>query len=236
MNTGKKRILSFLLAMCMTLSLLPVSAWAAAGADDDHGDHSDWTELNSYIESHDTLQTGNYYLTGNLDADTKQIKVTGTVNLCLNGYTYTGEATDGVLRVGSGGILNIYDCSANGSGMIQSMNNHNPIFLHSGGVCNLYGGTIQSNRTAVVIDNNQLHNEDYEGGTLNSTGGTFTMYGGTVTYHVRRYGHLHFHREPGHQRQSELDKCLCDNRGWYGAQRQIRHQCRQRHGEAVRRP
>lgn len=180
MKTNARKYISLLLALCMVMSLLPAAA-LAAGADDDHGDHSDWTELNSYIESHDTLQTGNYYLTGNLDADTKQIKVTGTVNLCLNGYTYTGEATDGVLRVGSGGILNIYDCSANGSGMIQSMNNHNPIFLHSGGVCNLYGGTIQSNRTAVVIDNNQLHNEDYEGGTLNSTGGTFTMYGGTVT-------------------------------------------------------
>ena len=181
MNTGKKRILSFLLAMCMTLSLLPVSAWAATETENNHGDHSGRTALNSYIESNDTLTDGSYYLTDNLNAVTKQIKVTGTVNLCLNGYTYTGEATDGVLRVGSGGILNIYDCSANGSGMIQSMNNHNPIFLHSGGVCNLYGGTIQSNRTAVVIDNNQLHNEDYEGGTLNSTGGTFTMYGGTVT-------------------------------------------------------
>lgn len=181
MKTNARKYISLLLALCMVVSMFPATALAAGADDNCTGEHSDWTELNSYIESHDTLQTGNYYLTGNLDADTKQIKVTGTVNLCLNGYTYTGEATDGVLRVGSGGILNIYDCSANGSGMIQSMNNHNPIFLHSGGVCNLYGGTIQSNRTAVVIDNNQLHNEDYEGGTLNSTGGTFTMYGGTVT-------------------------------------------------------
>ena len=180
MKTNARKYISLLLALCMVMSLLPATA-LAAGPDDDHGDHSDWTELNSYIESHDTLQTGNYYLTGNLDADTKQIKVTGTVNLCLNGHTYTGEATDGVLRVGRGGTLNIYDCSSDGSGIIQSLKDHNPIFLHSGGVCNLYGGTIQSNRTAVVIDNNQLHNEDYEGGTLNSTGGTFTMYGGTVT-------------------------------------------------------
>lgn len=179
MKTNARKYISLLLALCMVMSLLPAAALAADG--NCTGDHSGWTALNSYIESHDTLQTGNYYLTGNLDADTKQIKVTGTVNLCLNGHTYTGEATDGVLRVGSGGTLNIYDCSSDGSGIIQSLKDHNPIFLHSGGVCNLYGGTIQSNRTAVVIDNNQLHNEDYEGGTLNSTGGTFTMYGGTVT-------------------------------------------------------
>lgn len=180
MKTNARKYISLLLALCMVMSLLPAAA-LAAGADDDHGDHSDWTELNSYIESHDTLQTGNYYLTGNLDADTKQIKVTGTVNLCLNGHTYTGEATDGVLRVGSGGTLNIYDCSSDGSGIIQSLKDHNPIFLHSGGACNLYGGTIQSNRTAVVIDDNQLYTNDYEGDTKNYTGGTFTMYGGTVT-------------------------------------------------------
>lgn len=181
MKINARKYISLLLALCMVMSLLPAAA-LAAGADDDHGEHSDWTALNSYIESHDTLQTGSYYLTGNLDADTKQIKVTGTVNLCLNGHTYTGEATDGVLRVGRGGTLNIYDCSSDGSGIIQSLKDHNPIFLHSGGVCNLYGGTIQSNRTAVVIDNNELYgNAGYEGGTLNSTGSTFTMYGGTVT-------------------------------------------------------
>lgn len=180
MKTNARKYISLLLALCMVMSLLPATA-LAAGADDDHGEHSGWTELTSDIIQGGTLNGGNYYLTSDLNAGTKQIKVTGTVNLCLNGHTYTGEATDGVLRVGSGGTLNIYDCSSDGSGMIQSTGGHNPIFLHSGGVCNLYGGTIQSNRTAVVIDNNQLHNEDYEGGTLNSTGGTFTMYGGTVT-------------------------------------------------------
>lgn len=180
MKIDARKYISLLLALCMVVSILPATA-LAAGADDDHGEHSGWTELTSDIIQGGTLNGGNYYLTSDLNAGTKQIKVTGTVNLCLNGHTYTGEATDGVLRVGSGGTLNIYDCSSDGSGMIQSTGGHNPIFLHSGGVCNLYGGTIQSNRTAVVIDNNQLHNEDYEGGTLNSTGGTFTMYGGTVT-------------------------------------------------------
>ena len=181
MKTNARKYISLLLALCMVMSLLPAAA-LAAGADDDHGEHSGWTELTSDIIQGGTLNGGNYYLTSDLNAGTKQIKVTGTVNLCLNGHTYTGEATDGVLRVGRGGTLNIYDCSSDGSGIIQSLKDHNPIFLHSGGVCNLYGGTIQSNRTAVVIDNNELYgNAGYEGGTLNSTGSTFTMYGGTVT-------------------------------------------------------
>ena len=180
MKIDARKYISLLLALCMVVSILPATA-LAAGADDDHGEHSGWTELTSDIIQGGTLNGGNYYLTGDLNAGTKQIKVTGKVNLCLNGHTYTGEATDGVLRVGSGGTLNIYDCSSDGSGMIQSTGGHNPIFLHSGGACNLYGGTIQSNRTAVVIDDNQLFTNDYEGDTKNYTGGTFTMYGGTVT-------------------------------------------------------
>lgn len=181
MKIDARKYISLLLALCMVVSILPATA-LAAGADDDHGEHSGWTELTSDIIQGGTLNGGNYYLTSDLNAGTKQIKVTGTVNLCLNGHTYTGEATDGVLRVGSGGTLNIYDCSSDGSGMIQSTGGHNPIFLHSGGVCNLYSGTIKSNVTAVVIDDNELYgNAGYEGGALNSNGSTFTMYGGTVT-------------------------------------------------------
>lgn len=173
MKTNARKYISLLLALCMVVSILPATALAADG--NCTGDHSGWTALTN---PSGTLNDGSYYLTGDLNAGTKQIKVTGTVNLCLNGHTYTGEASDGVFRVGENGVLNIYDCSANG--MIQSTNNHNPIFLHSGGACNLYGGTIQSNRTAVVIDDNQLFTDDYEGGTKNYTGGTFTMYGGKV--------------------------------------------------------
>ncbi len=168
MKTNARKYISLLLALCMVMSLLPATA-LAAGVDDDHGDHSDWTELNSYIESHDTLQTGSYYLTGDLNAGTKQIKVTGTVNLCLNGHTYTSSAEDGIFLVGANGVLNIYDCKGNGG--ISASSIQNPVFLVSGGKCNLYGGTLQSNRSVVVIDDKD--ERDY-------TGGTFNMYGGTV--------------------------------------------------------
>lgn len=172
MNTGKKRILSFLLAMCMTLSLLPVSAWAATETENNHGEHTGWTALNSYIGSNDTLTGGRYYLTGDLNAGTKQIKVTGTVNLCLNGYTYTSNAEGGIFLVGANGVLNIYDCKGNGG--ISASSIQNPVFLVSGGVCNLYGGTLQSNRSVVVIDENDKG--DYKGGTFNMYGGTVRSY------------------------------------------------------------
>ena len=174
---GRKWI-SLLLTLCMVLSLLPVTARAADG--NCTGEHSGWTALtiNYLADNSYTLSTGNYYLQSDLDAGTQQIKITGTVNLCLNGHTFTGEATDGVFRVGTDGTLNVYDCGS--GGMIQSTGGHNPIFLHSGGACNLYSGTIQSNVTAVVIDDNELYRDGYEGGTANYTGGTFAMYGGTV--------------------------------------------------------
>ena len=168
MKTNARKYISLLLALCMVVSILPATA-LAAGADDDHGEHSGWTELTSDIIQGGTLNGGNYYLTGDLNAGTKQIKVTGTVNLCLNGHTYTSSAEDGIFLVGANGVLNIYDCKGNGG--ISASSIQNPVFLVSGGVCNLYGGTLQSNRSVVVIDDNDKG--DY-------TGGTFNMYGGTV--------------------------------------------------------
>ena len=105
-----------------------------------------------------TLTEGNYYLTGDIDAngDASQIKITGTVNLCLNGHTFTGSANFGVFRIGENGVLNICDCSEDESGLFTEDGEHNPIFLHSGGVCNLYGGAIRSSITAVVISANNV--------------------------------------------------------------------------------
>ena len=148
---------------------------------DDGSAHEDvtWTAWTPTTGA--TLTEGNYYLTGDIDAngDASQIKITGTVNLCLNGHTFTGSANFGVFRIGENGVLNICDCPEDESGLITEDGEHNPIFLHSGGVCNLYGGAIRSSITAVVISANNV-SDGFEGGTENSTGGTFNLYGGTV--------------------------------------------------------
>ena len=130
------------------------------------------------------LAPGNYYLTGDIDlsADGKNavsIQITGIVNLCLNGYTIKSNASDGIFRIGANGVLNVYDCSEStaGNGMITETgkSGHNPIFLHSGGTLHLYGGTIQSSITAIVID------EDPATGGTDKTGGTVYIHGGKVS-------------------------------------------------------
>ncbi len=118
------------------------------------------------------LKAGNYYLTDDITNVNFSIEITGTVNLCLNGHTISGDAANGIFRVGAGGVLNVCDCGENGK--ITEDDGHNPIFLHSGGMLNLYSGTIESTITAVVIDEDPSDNTD-------STGGTVNVYGGTVS-------------------------------------------------------
>ena len=57
-----------------------------------------------------TLSAGSYYLTQNVTS-AAVIKVDGTVNLCLNGYTIAGSGAS-VFNVPSGATLNICDCSS----------------------------------------------------------------------------------------------------------------------------
>ena len=145
-------------------------------ADCTHDGHTavNYTALEGDVNGR-TLTGGNYYLTDDItDVNTTSIQITGTVNLCLNGHTISGSAENGIIRVGEGGMLNICDCAGNGKVTETGAAGHNPIFLHSGGVLNLYGGTIESRITAVVID------EDPSSGGNNSTGGTVNVYGGTV--------------------------------------------------------
>lgn len=202
----KKKPWTLLLALCMAVVLLPVSAFAAellsvggAGVsaapandgvellEEEHTGHpicgdancteethsaplGDWTEWTA--SSGETLSSGSYYLTGDVTDVNTSIQITGTVNLCLNGHTISGEATNGILRIGQGGTLNLCDCKGNGT--LSESGSHNPVFIHSGGVFNLYSGTVTSRITAVVIDEDPITNND------NSAGGTVNIYGGTV--------------------------------------------------------
>jgi uncharacterized repeat protein (TIGR02543 family) len=122
-----------------------------------------------------TLPEGNYYLTEDITNIEDSIEITGRVNLCLNGHEISGDAEDGILRIGKNGVLNVCDCAGNGKITETGSTGHNPIFLHSGGELNLYSGTIASRITAVVID------EDPSSGVYDPTGGTVNVYGGTVS-------------------------------------------------------
>ena len=145
--------------------------------EDSHTDHSVngsssgtvWTAWTA--TSGTTLSGGSYYLTGDVTDISSSIRIEGgTVNLCLNGHTLQGTATDGIIRIGSGGTLNLCDCQ--GTGELSERSGHNPVFVHSGGTFNLYSGTVTSSITAVVLDDAPRSETNYEGGTVNIYGGT----------------------------------------------------------------
>ncbi len=118
---------------------------------------------------------GNYYLTRNVDLTTKW-EPSGTVNLCLNGFSITTSDTNTNNRnyidldVNTD-ELTLTDCKeADKQGTISykpdgSKLSRKAISLSGGATFNLYGGTIK----------------DYINSAVYVTNGTFNMYGGTLT-------------------------------------------------------
>lgn len=194
MKTNARKYISLLLALCMVMSLLPAAA-LAAGADDDHGEHSGWTELTSDIIQGGTLNGGNYYLTSDLNAGTKQIKVTGTVNLCLNGHTLNLAGT--TLFVDSGSFT-LCDCKGGGKitggGSLPGVIVNGGSFIMNGGTITGNGGGVQvasANGSASFIMkggsitgntcDSSTYDYSYSCGGVIVTGGSFTMNGGSIT-------------------------------------------------------
>uniref|UniRef100_UPI004026C50B S-layer homology domain-containing protein n=1 Tax=Candidatus Scatomorpha intestinigallinarum TaxID=2840923 RepID=UPI004026C50B len=191
MKTNARKYISLLLALCMVMSLLPAAA-LAAGADDDHGEHSDWTALTNLGG---TLTGGSYYLTGNLNASSGQISVTGTVNLCLNGHTL--NLNEKSLCVDSGSFT-LCDCK--GSGKITG-GKYLPGVIVYGGTFTMNGGTITGNGGGVIVGANPSSSASftmnggsitgntvntnvtttYGGGVYVANGSSFTMTGGSIT-------------------------------------------------------
>lgn len=189
----KKRILSLLTALCLCLSLLPTTAWAATGGEhsghcicgaehSDIGDHTSENVITEWtaVSGQDSINgTGNYYLTDDVTLDSKWTIANGTnITLCLNGHKLTsinvGENNWDTILVE--GTLTITDCK--GSGKITGTNtnstdSHHKIIVvstkYEGCTLNLYGGTI-TGINAGTGTGGGVHNE-----------GTFNMYGGTIT-------------------------------------------------------
>ena len=118
----KKRIFSVILVIFLTVSMLPVSAYADTEPlpDHVHGDgmlfETAFTQAavennrdqNGYAKIR-IEESGSYYLTGDVVLGKYDLLyITGNdvnVNLCLNGYIFTGR-----MIVEEGATLNIYDC------------------------------------------------------------------------------------------------------------------------------
>lgn len=189
MKTNARKYISLLLALCMVVSLLPASA-LAAGADDDHGEHSGWTELSGSISS----LSGNCCLTGNVTVS-REIHTTGDVTLCLNGHTLNLSGT--TLFVDSGSFTL---CDCNGSGKITGSKTSAYAVKVNDGSFIMNGGTITGNGGGVQVDGtNSSASFIMKGGSITENacvgstsnyipcggvivaGGSFTMNGGSIT-------------------------------------------------------
>lgn len=101
----KTKLLTALLTLCMMLSLMPLSAFAADST------VSDETELKAALENADYTEIK---LGGNIETNL-ELKVSRTVTLDLNGYTLSCSASDeNIIQVSSSGNLTVKDSGTDG--------------------------------------------------------------------------------------------------------------------------
>ena len=76
---------------------------AAQAAEETHGEHADWTK----VESAGTLTGGNCYLNKQIGGE---LVIQGEVTLCLNGQELEGSGNGSVITVSEGASLTLCDC------------------------------------------------------------------------------------------------------------------------------
>ena len=193
---NSNRILSFVLSLVMVVGLLPMSTLTAFAADEhshpicgsthtDIGDHTAacsnmaWTKW----ESTNSMPTeaGAYYLAENVIlSSTWEIPEGVEISLCLNGHSVSGNNAVRVATVNKTATLNLCDCSSEQTGKItegyRSDYSGAGVWVDTGSTFNLYGGSIENNRTT------------YQGGGVYIFNGTFNMYGGSISDNTAFYG------------------------------------------------
>ncbi len=150
--------------------------------DDECADHGDAVTYTAWDGT--GTPSGNVYLTGDVTLAETLIISSGTVNLCLNGYSITRSDWYPTIRIEDGATLNLCDC--NGSGKNNgSVTNNFDVCVVNDGALTVYGGTVEgptwgiTNRGTLTV----------YGGSVASTGergiynaeGTVYVYGGTVS-------------------------------------------------------
>ena len=187
-------LLAALSALCTVLALvffLPAYTRAAYAAENgaDHTEHgADWTVLTA---DGGTLQSGNYYLAGDVTLTTDiTVADNAVVTLCLNGYKLTGTGTSSVIIVGAGASFTLEDCSADASALAGTG-------VITGGIGSLLSGSTTRCGGGVYISGNStftMNGGTISGNTATDCGGvlvnngTFTMTGGTISGNTARTG------------------------------------------------
>lgn len=168
----KKRILSVLLAVCIVLTFMPITAFAA--------NFSGYTALSNASDLSVGLTTGKYYLANNITvSDT--ITVTGNsaeITLDLNGYTLNISSDKPILDLGLNvTTFNLYDTSDSKSGTISG---GKAINLTTGSAGCVYGHRYTFNMYGGTIKNCSNNTQNSAGAVMVGLLSEFNMYGGTI--------------------------------------------------------
>ncbi len=149
MERNSKRAIAVFAAVFMTLSIIPMTAFA--DTDVDHTTHSGCKALSmgeTYImvdgveQENNRLPDGHYYLTSDIAVT---LSVNGNVTLCLNGYSVNAvSSASGIDFYTSDKSLTIDDCV--GTGKING-NSYGIYSSYSNTAVTLNGGIIGCNLT-----------------------------------------------------------------------------------------
>ncbi len=192
----RKRILSFILTLCMVMALMPATVQVSAASHTNHcicgashigvGDHNtkDEKTFNEWTSTTSLPDSGNYYLTENVDLSSTW-EPTGDIVLCLNGHTITGPSESYLIEVNNGVTFTLTDCTQ--SGKIVGGAPHTISII---GTFNMYGGSIIGSSYYGVLNEGSFNmyggsvTENtgiFGGGVENDSSATFNMNGGSIT-------------------------------------------------------
>ena len=161
-----------------------------------HSAHDGITYENLITKKGGAILAGSYYLGSDVTLESNITISSGTVYLCLNGYTLTGNGSGSVITVEDGAALILCDCSEEETGTITGGSTYNGggINVSSGGALIMNSGTIKGNTASndgggvYVAGKFTMNGGTITGNTASNDGGgvdvyrgTFVMNGGTIT-------------------------------------------------------
>ncbi|MBQ9565579.1 MAG: hypothetical protein IJU98_08335, partial [Synergistaceae bacterium] len=188
-GTGNRQFLTFskLVLFALLLAAFTMPAWADEHI---HGEitFQPWNDTNKTTS---LPASGSYYLTEDVNLSSQRVISSGnTLNLCLNGHTFS--CSDSYSIQIAGGTLNLYDEAGNNGKIENNEDNGTGVSVNNSGKFTMNGGSISvtgENGTGVYVSTGTFN---MSGGSVSATGenGTgvcgayqsaFTMSGGSVS-------------------------------------------------------
>ena len=179
----KKRILSFVLALSLVASVLPITAMAAAPEICPHcGTSVQWQGLSAVADDAASIEAGHYYYDYAMadHAFAKEKSISGKVCIYIDsGKTLTAQQR--VFKVAEGGELTICGAGSVCAGNFDTTQ-ADTVTLRAGGAINVAAGGILNLYDATLTDvKSDTRLQNASNGGVVAVSGTFNMYSGLVT-------------------------------------------------------